>query len=215
MTEPDAIAQLRNVVNRLVAEHAAQAANILGFGNIGMEPQETRDMLVQHVIPFVDLSAEFTAQWYEDLDPGLGFSVVAEHQVEDKRIERTASWALFAPGDAPPLQRLLASAQRMIYDGSRHTVITNADRESALHFRHAPESACTFCRLLTVKPSAYEAPHTRMPSHDDDCECLAVPARPGHKYRHPGYVRPWVDEVRSANTDHFRSTIAGMHRNSV
>lgn len=210
-----AVEHLRQVLNTLVSTHAQQAASLLdGMGNVGPDPEHP-DLLVQHAVPFVDLASEYTAQWYQDLDPGNGLFPVAEHQVEDKRIDATARWALYAPGSAPPAQRFLAAAQRMIYDGSRDTVIANAERENAIVFRNAPESACRFCRLLTVRPDAYTSPRARMPSHDDDCQCLAVPARPGHKYRHPGYVRAWAAEVSSANTADYRATISKMERNSA
>lgn len=210
------VTQLRQVLNGLVIEHGRQLAIVMdNLYAVGAEPEDIRYMFADHVQPFIDLAAEHTAQWYDDLDPALGFSVTTAHQVEDARIDGTARWALYAPGEAPPLQRFLSSAHRMIYDGSRDVVITNAERESAVYFRDAPQSACRFCRKLTVDPDSYESPRARMPAHDDDCECLAVPARPGHEYRHPDYVKGWEREIHTANTGDFRSTIAGMDRNSV
>lgn len=216
MTTPEKIGELRRVVNGLVANHAEQSMRLFaGLHNVGTDPDDVRETLVQHVIPFADLAADYAAHWYHELDPGLGFAAKSDHQVQYQRVDRTMRWALFAPGGESPEQRIISTAQRMIYDGARHSVLGNAKAEGATWFRHAPTTACRFCRVLTVNPDAYHSERAIMPVHDDDCECLAVPARPGHKYRHPGYVTDWVAEYRAANTGDFRSTIRRMDRNSV
>lgn len=212
---PEQIAELRRVVNGLVVAHAGQLMQVLEGLRAANDPDLARETIGQHLTAFVDLAADYTANWYDELDEGLGFAVDSKHDVPDQRIDKTVRWALFAPGEESSDQRLLSSAQRMIYDGSRTTVIGNAEREGALWFRHARDTACRFCRVMTVNPAAHTSPNSKMPSHDDDCQCLAVPARPGHRYSHPGYVRDWVAEYRQANTGDLRSTIGRMDRNSV
>lgn len=217
MIDHGKIGELRNVVNSLVTAHATQLTNVMdGLHRMNAEPDLARETLAYHVMPFIDLSADYAAHWYDELAPKSSFKARPDHNVEPVRIDKTIRWALFAPGESrSPEQRLTASAQRMIYDGARHTVIANAESEGVPWFRHAPPDACRLCRVLTVNPDAYEAPHTKMPTHDDDCQCLAVPARPGQKYSHPGYVREWAAEYRAANTGDLRSTIRRMSRNSV
>ena len=167
------------------------------------------------LMPYIDLAAITTADWYDGLAPESGYRVLDEHDVNEERINYTAEWVFNQPGHELPADRMIGAFQRMIFDASRRVVISNAKNEGVPWYRDALADACSFCRLLTVDPQAYQGKYVDMPSHNHDCRCLAVVSRPGNPYKPPEYVGDWEREVRRERTGDLTATLAEMDRNAV
>ena len=120
-----------------------------------------------------------TAQWYDELAPDVDFHANPTlFDIPVERIIESARWALFAPGEQPPAQRLSATTHRMINDASRETVIGNARAEKVRWARHVSATACPFCAILGTRGAVYHSEESALASHDY-CGCLALPERPG------------------------------------
>ncbi|HJT91704.1 MAG TPA: hypothetical protein VJ777_07130, partial [Mycobacterium sp.] len=130
---------------------------------------------VPHVVlPIIDLAAVSTAAWYADLDDASSFVPVDDSRVQEGRVNYTLSWAFNQTGESSPADRFIGAFQRMVFDGSRNVVVASAKLEGVPWHRDALPDACSFCRLLTVDPQAYDGKYVEMPSHNHDCRCLAV-----------------------------------------
>lgn len=128
------------------------------------------------IAPYLQSSAALTATWYDELAPGLDFKAVESADIPADRMTRSVEWALFAPSKtATSLDRLAGSAQRMVMDASRQTVLTNLDRElgtarspaekQTRYARHASANACKFCMMLASRGAVYRS---RGVTYDED-----------------------------------------------
>lgn len=173
------------------------------------------DTIPFHVLPFVDLAAVITADWYASLNPSSRFNPVDESGVHEGRVNYTLEWAFNQTGKVTPADRFIGTFQRMVFDGSRNVVVSSAKLEGVPWFRDAMIDACSFCRLLTVDPNAYHGKYVDMPSHNHDCRCLAVVSRGDNTYTPPVFVEDWRREVQANRTGDLTSMLAGMEDEHV
>lgn len=141
----------------------------------------------QIILPHAQAAAAITAQWYDELQPNSKFAAQPVINLPQARLDGTLNWAIYAPkgyttpADFPDLtdeeyenfvpqpiaptsddilSRLAGSAKRMVYDGSRDTVTTNAQQQGIRWARVAQPGACAFCRMLATKTGSTRALYT-------------------------------------------------------
>lgn len=162
-------------------------------------PKLLKQALPEIVTPHADAAAHITAQWYDELNPVSTFEATPVVDLVPERIDKSIDWALYAPGQATPLDRVAGSSKRMVSDASRDTVITNAAQEGVKWARYASATACSFCRLLATRGAVYTEKGAAFKAHDHD-RCLAVPER-GGTYTPPDYVAQWQKDYIAARKD--------------
>lgn len=121
--------------------------------------------LPEVVAPYAAGAAAVSAQWYDELVPGLDFTAEPDVDLPAARFANTIGWALNAPGRATPLDRLAGSSQRMLFDTSRHTILTNLEAEygtvesepGTRWARYASSTACSFCRILATRGAVFRS----------------------------------------------------------
>lgn len=170
MTSPQAAA-VTAVAATSLAEHAQALQSILAdLGTVTVQqvvalfrqysdapdfPVILKKALPEIVRPHADAAAHITAQWYEELDPISAFEALPVVDLVPERIDKTVNWALYAPGEAKPDERIAGSAMRMVSDASRDTVLSNAREEGVLWARYASANACAFCRMMATRGAVY------------------------------------------------------------
>ena len=168
------------------------------------------EMMPALINPILDTAAILTAEWYHELSPDSPYSPTEFFPVTEGRINYTTAWSFKLSGDARPVEHMSGAFQRMVFDSSRQTVIGNAKAEGVQWERDARAEACPFCRLLVVDPGAYQGKYVDMPSHNHDCECVAVASRDGNPYVPPDYVKTWADEEERKRSASLTATLAAM-----
>ena len=162
-----------------------------------------------------------TAQWYNELAPTSAFRATPVVDLPAARIDNTIGWALHAPGQATPLERIAGSAKRMVFDASRDTVVANARIEGVRWVRQARPDACAFCRLMATRGPVYHSETSATEvvgargrprgaqvlgdKYHDHCRCIAAPLRAGSSYIPPAYTAQWqqdyIDATRALRKD--------------
>lgn len=172
MTSPQAAAAVTTTVAVTnLAEHAQALQSILAdLGTVTVQqvvalfrqysdapdfPALLKQALPEIVRPHAEAAAHITAQWYEELDPTSSFEATPVVDLVPERIDKTIDWALYAPGEAKPDERLAGSSIRMVSDASRDTVLSNAREEGVLWARYASANACAFCRMMATRGAVY------------------------------------------------------------
>lgn len=141
-----------------------------------------------------------TAHWYDQLDPASSFRATPITSLPTDQIAKTVHWALNAPGDQPPVDRLVDASQRMVRNIGRDTVITNAEREGVRYARYASATACAFCRVLATRRAVYRSARSAGEGHKyhRHCRCIAVRVPAGQWYQPPSYVEDWRRQYYNA-----------------
>jgi hypothetical protein len=67
-------------------------------------------------------------------------------------LHSNVGWALSLPD---PLTNLVGSVERQVFNASRDTVLSNAEKEGTKWARHASANACSFCRILSTRLGVY------------------------------------------------------------
>jgi hypothetical protein len=116
-------------------------------GFVGILQGAVPEIVGQHA----QAAATVAAQWYDELAPEKPFQATAVTDLAPERVTKSIGWALNAPGDARPLDRLAGSAKRMVYDAARDTITENAAQENIGWARYAQPDACAFCRVLATR----------------------------------------------------------------
>lgn len=118
---------------------------------------------------YAQAAALVTAQAYDEWAPELPYHAVPVVDLPAERIAKTIAWALYARGAGTPLDRIVGALVRMIFDGSRNTVLANLDFEYADYpdpgpepegtrwARYASANACGFCRVLATRKAVYRS----------------------------------------------------------
>lgn len=177
---------------------------------------QLEDTIAFHLMPIIDMAAIVTADWYRELNPDSKYLPIdTQDAVKEGRVNYTLAWSFGQRGEVDPVDRMVGAFQRMVFDSSRNTVITNAKTEGVEWFRDARADACSFCRLLTVDPNAYNGKYVEMPSHNHDCRCLAVVSRGDNVYQQPPYVEQWRREVEANKAGDLTAVLAGMEDHRV
>lgn len=118
--------------------------------------------------PYVQMAADFAAQWFEESDPESTYVAVTAPPVNVERLRTSAQWALGAAG-LIALDRLTGTTQRAVFDGARDTTLVNADRAGARWERQVSADACDWCQEQADDHNAFGA--------HDHCNCQAVEIR--------------------------------------
>lgn len=175
--------QARALQRVLVDLNVVSLARLLGlWRETGSDPDAMVDHTPGLIQPFLEAAGLVTAQWYDELAPQLKFHAAPMIGVPRERIDESARWAMFSPGQASPLHRLAGSTQRMIFDASRNTAIGNARAEGVRWARYASASACDFCLMLASRGAVYHSEDAALAAHDH-CKCTAVPERSGTSWQ--------------------------------
>jgi hypothetical protein len=185
-------------------------------------PDLLRKTFGEIVRPYAQAAAAITAQWYRELLPHSDYRPTPIVDLPDARIDKTVDWAINAPGDAKPLDRLAGSSKRMVNDASRITVVRNAEQEGVKWVRLASPDACAFCKMLALRGAKYNSygvaedehgvkrtvvvgrnsqARGKRPlgeSYHDHCRCVAVPVRVGQTWTPPDYMQDWQQQYRDA-----------------
>jgi len=104
------------------------------------------------VDPFINASAVLTAEWYSSIDPASSFAVVTQPPPPTAILHSNVGWALAL---ADPLTNLIGSLERQVFNASRDTILSNAEKEGTKWARHASANACSFCRILATRGAVY------------------------------------------------------------
>lgn len=115
---------------------------------------------------YAQAGAVATAQWYDELSPAVtGFHAQPVVNLPADRFTNTIGWALYAPGQSAPLDRISGAVHRMVFDASRDTVRANLGAEygdgnaelGTRWARYASATACGFCRMLATRKAVYRS----------------------------------------------------------
>lgn len=145
--------------------------------------------------PYAQSAGELAAVMVEDLraESGRSGTFYASVDVEPMSTEvadRRARWAVGAlvdeSLDSSMLTRLSGIADRVIFDGSRDTVRTNAGRDRVMYQRMASPDCCAFCAMLTSRGAVYtkatgqrRGKNQKQDKFHDDCNCVLTAVYPG------------------------------------
>jgi hypothetical protein len=211
------------------AQLARDVSNM--FAATGGQKHGTHLMLPQILDVHADMAATMTAAWYDDIDPGARFKAKPYAEIPEEQVSKVIDWALHAPGEQPPQERLIQSSQRLVRNVSRNTVARNADKEGVRYARHAKEDACPYCKALAMRGAGREdrkwlydteeAATTRKKggSYHTNCGCVAVPIRAGQIWTPPSYTADWDKQYREAakatkqGPKYFQRIVAQMRSN--
>nr|WP_074337115.1 ADP-ribosyltransferase [Mycobacteroides abscessus] len=165
------------------------------------------------VQPYVEAASEVANQWYGELAPDEPYTpkaVAAIDAVPLDRMMNSLEWAFRAAGTAHPLTRLTGSAQRMVFDGARATILHNADAENVKYSRLASPGACEFCRVMATRGAVYRSAHAAQAGHDN-CHCVPAVARGKLKFQRPGYYQDWdaeyIETVKQLEAEQIKPTL--------
>jgi hypothetical protein len=179
------------------------------------------------VEPYIAGAANISAQWYHELDPAAAFAVEPAPLPPPEQFAVNVRWATAtqdnlktvgsSPSQIPGLGEILkGTTTRHVFNGSRDTIIWNADRENIRYARQASEDACAFCRMLALRSNMmlYKSEKSALTvvgrsghargtrklgeKFHDDCSCGVVPIRHGRPYIPPDYVDGWKHEYKEA-----------------
>lgn len=200
---------LRKILTRLNTVATDRLLNL--FGSMSDAQPAALYTSMAQVVPdfahqFVNAAALTTAQWYDELNPSSSYSAripPAEQLVAPERIKKSLRWSVFSTGSAAPVDRMAGSLQRMIFDGSRKTVLYNAASEHVRWTRVARPDACEFCRVLATRGFVYHTQESARKGHTidanhDHCYCTAWPDRGRAKWVEPEYYALFRAEYNAA-----------------
>ena len=191
----------------------AVARDVTGMFNSG--GQRVAHAVHTELPGIIDLHAHnsglLTSHWYDGIDPSSSFRAKPFADVPAEQIEKVVDWALHAPGEEPPLDRLVGASQRLVRGASRQTVTRNAAREGVLWARYAQPEACSFCRALSIRGQGkddrkylYDSDKTAEFRKSDGeayhtlCKCEPVAVRGGLVWTPPEYTADWKNQYDTA-----------------
>lgn len=218
------------------AQDAAIAKDVAGmfasFDGHPHFPSALHEAMPEILDQHAQAAGLITAQWYEELDPASKFRAKPFTDIPREQIDKTVDWALYAPGEEPPVSRLTGSSQRMVRNVSRQTVTRNAADEGVRWARYAQPSACAFCRTLAMRGSGREDQkwlyHSEKSAeyrksdgekYHTHCFCEAVAVRGNAVWTPPDYTQGWDQEYIDATKrvkkgkDYFKRLVADIRSN--
>jgi hypothetical protein len=184
------------------------------FSVHGSEPDfaKTAHALLPEIIDdHAQASSLITAQWYDDLDPGSKFRATPFAEIPREQIAKSIDWALYAPGDQPPVERMTGDSKRIVRNASRQTVVRNAAAEGVRWARYAKPTACSYCRALAIRGSGKESRKYLYYSdksaifrksdgekYHTNCDCEPIAVRGGSVWTPPDYMDEWDKQYNDA-----------------
>lgn len=151
------------------------------------------------VDPYIDMSADLAATWFELSDPASTYRAVTAPQPPVEKLEASARWALKATG-AQGRTDLTGSLNRAVFDGARETTRLNVERTGSKWAVDARPSACPWCRMMATRGAVYKKEATALSACHDNGHCVAIEVRTGD-YEPPAHIEQWEDEYAKARAD--------------
>lgn len=162
-------------------------------------PEFARDAIAQVLpellYPYTQTAAELAAVMVEDLraESGKSGTFYASADVAPmtrEAADRRARWAVGAlvdqSLDSSLLTRLQGISDRIVFNGSRETVLDNTARDHVAYQRMAAPGCCEFCAMLASRGSIYtkETGQRRGKGqtenkYHDNCKCVLTAIYPG------------------------------------
>jgi hypothetical protein len=221
MPGPQAVPELQAALAELTSR-AGAAATKFAAGLRRLSPSEAfsfaADAYPKVLDPFVKASGELTAQWYAEQPTkpqARGAKVFVPEPAPLPPPEKLAASARWAVAQRDTEGALRGNATRLVMNGSRDTMISNAAREGVPWVRVSSSvaSACGYCKMAVAR-SSLEGGELWTPDQmavvdrfHDHCNCSAVAVRDG-VYAEPAYVAQWREQHRAAVAEHGGDTAA-------
>jgi hypothetical protein len=168
------------------------------------------------VDPFLAAAAVLSAEWYSSINTASDFAVEVAPPISQDVLHANVGWALTM---TEPLANLAGSVERQIFNSSRDTVLSNAQRQGVRYARYASANACSFCQVLATRIDSglYKTEYSSVrvvgragrprgkrklgEKFHDNCHCLPGPVFDGQPYTPPDYVQQWDTEYSNARND--------------
>lgn len=200
MVSRDSIEEFRTASSDLSKLVTAELAAYFAALDLS-RPEATRDALLEFlpilVAEYGQVAAALAMEWYDQLrleseDPSTYVAAipptvpVVPEQVEAK--VRFLASQLWTPNPAGILSSLSLASDKYVKQYGRDTITWNADREGATWARvPTGEKTCSWCLILASRDAVYlsEASATLREDgekYHGECDCQAVPLRPGDEY---------------------------------
>ena len=193
MPSPHEVNMFQQIITRLAELARAEAAALWHRVH---DEDDVADIYPHVLDPHIGASALITSAWYDSLSD-KPFAVRPAPPPPLHTMDYKARWAAAQPD---PATALADASDRFIFNASRDTVISNAEREDCGFARHASANACPWCAVLATRGSVYHTAEAAIRSHDN-CHCIAVPNREGNYYLEPPYVDEWRQEYNAARKE--------------
>ena len=184
---------------------------------IGATPDMVLDAAAKHTIinamqqhlydqqwGYVSAAEQTSMTWYDELTPPVtsldaAMSAPSTYQaqytpvpgkVTEERVKQSLEWAVNTAQNVLTAKAQLAGAvQRMVMDGSRESIVFNAEKEGVKYVRHCNyATACNWCLVMATRGTVYKSIASATKGHDK-CKCIAVPIRKGYTYDPPQIVK--------------------------
>jgi hypothetical protein len=218
-------------LSKLVADELAAYFAALDLSR----PEAVRDALLEFmpllVAEYGQVAAALAMEWYDQLrldaeDAGSYIvalpptAPVATEQVEET--VRFLAGTLWTPKPAAILSSLSLASDKYVKQYGRDTIAWNADREG-VPWARVPTGAktCSWCLILASRDAVYlsEASATLRADgekYHGECDCQAVPLRPGDKYPEGYLPDDYYDMYQvardSAGSGDMKEIAAAMRR---
>lgn len=180
-----AVTEFQALLNALADELESRIYGLV-TAVLGLDETELLTLITtaapELINPFLSVASDLTAIWYEDQNPASDFVAEPVEAIQVEDLATSARWAMLQDD---PAQALAGTASNALFQTSRETVATNADREGVRWARFARPDACGFCKLLAVRGYVYksrdsaEAVGHRDAAGHTKCQCTAYPERGG------------------------------------
>jgi hypothetical protein len=175
--------------------------------------QVLHDTYPETVDPFMAAAAVLSAEWYASINKASDFAVETAAPISQDVLHANVGWAL---SQADPIANLAGSVERQIFNSSRDTVLSNAQRQGVRYARYASANACSFCQVLATRVDSglYKTEYSSVrvvgragrprgtrklgEKFHDNCHCLPVPVFDGEPYTPPDYVQQWDTQYGEA-----------------
>lgn len=207
------LSEVQDLQANLVDLNTLAARDLTGvWRNVSdLDAVAARDVMIaatpEVVAPYRAAAGELSASWYDSNVAAAGFRATPAAPVAAEQVAASVRWSMgpaFTSQPASPLALLAGSVQRMVFGGSRDTLIGNAAREGVRYARYASSTACPFCRMLVTRGFVYTEDTAEFQAHDN-CRCMAVPDN-DDSYQPPDYVEQWQQQYVEASKNTNGST---------
>jgi hypothetical protein len=151
------------------------------------------------VDPYIDMSANLAATWFELADPDSTYRAVMAPNPPVEQLAANARWALKATGTQGRID-LTGSLNRAVFDGARETTRLNVLATDSKWAVDARPTACPWCRMMATRGAVYKKEATALAACHDNGHCVAIEDRTGD-YEPPDHVQMWEDEYNKARAE--------------
>ena len=216
MPSPSEVANFQQLLTGLSGK-AVIAVTIL-WNKLANADPETRWNALHNaypatVDPFMAAAAVLSAEWYASINKVSNFAVETAPPISQNTLHDNLGWAVL---QANPLANLIGIVESQVFNSSRDTVLSNAQRQGVRYARYASANACGFCRILALNENyRTEFSAVRVVGQSgrargsqklgekfhDNCHCIPVPVFDGEPYTPPDYVQQWATQYENARSE--------------